>query len=73
MAYWQLNVYVSHQKSDTRNLCACYLKLVKGEQSLSTLLGTLKYTVHFPGILMTTQVHVLMTCGRISSIDFFNG
>ena len=50
------------EKSDACGLCICYLKVIKGEVSLSTLLGTLGVFIksllfrYFDGLL---KIHVL--------------
>ena len=52
------NIHVSQKKINTRSLCICCLKVIEGQVSLSTVLGTLREflsTVHFPDILMVLK------------------
>ena len=41
-----LNTHVSQKKRTNRSLCICYLKVIEGQVSLSTLCGTLKVPVN---------------------------
>ena len=41
-----LNIHVSQKKSNTCSLCICYLKVIEGQVSLSTLFGTLRVCIN---------------------------
>ena len=40
------NIHVSQKNSNTRGLCICYLKVVEGQVSLSTLFSALRVCIN---------------------------
>ena len=40
------NIHVSQEKSNIRSPCRCYLKVIEGQVSLSTLLGKLRVCIN---------------------------
>ena len=72
MACKQLTYPCISEKRTNRSLCICYLKVLEGQGSLSTLFGTPRVyvTVNFSDILMVLKNTRLKSCKRIYTIDF---
>ena len=67
------NIHVSQKKRNIHSLCICYLKVIEGQASLSTLFGTTRFvsTVHFFRIFWWSwKIHVLRSCERFYTIYF---
>ena len=73
MACKQLkNIHVSQKKSNNRSLRICYLKVVEGQVSLSTLPSTLTVRINgsFFGYFDGLERSTFKSCERIYTTDF---
>ena len=63
------------ERENNRSLCICYLKVIEGQESLSTLFGTLRVYINgsFLDILMVLKYPRFKSCERIYTIDFSLG
>ena len=66
------NMHVAQKKRTNRSLCICYLKVMEGQVSLSTLFGTTRVCVNssFFGYLDDFEKSTFKSCKRIYTIEF---